>query len=336
MKNTYIIAEVGPNHNGSFEMASNYVDVLSEIGVDAIKFQLVNPDLLFSENAIFAEYQKNKNSYNSPKNMAKSHQLSHEDHIKIYKKCLEKNIDYLCTPFDLSSLKFLNENFDLKFFKIASGEIFSVDMLEYISNNSKPIILSTGMATFEEIEKTIEILNLNTKKEIIILHCISNYPTKIENVNLNVMKKLQKIFNYPIGFSDHTEDIFSSMIAVSMGAVVIEKHVTFDKNLDGPDHKASSTIEEFEELIKQIRKIEIVRGSEDNKISNEEKEIANVARKSIVANNNIDKDQIISEENICYKRPGFGILPIYKDQVIGKKAKKMILKNYIIKFEDLY
>ncbi len=332
---TYIIAEVGPNHNGSLEFALDYIDALSLIGVDAIKFQLAEPKLLFSKDSKLAKYQKENTNFKTPLEMISRHQLSQSDHIKLYKKCKRKKIDYLCTGFDLQSVKFLNENFDLKYFKIASGEIFSIDILEYISQFKKPIILSTGMANFDEITQTIKILNHNFKKNITLLHCISNYPAKINTVNLNVMNKLNEIFEYPVGFSDHTESIFSSIVAVSMGATIIEKHVTFDKKLKGPDHKASSTIEEFKELVNEIRKVEVVKGNSKNHISKSEKEIANVSRKSIVAKTNLKKNKMLTDNDLCYKRPGTGILPIYKNKIIGKKLKRNINKDKLILFKDL-
>ena len=317
-------------------MALEYVDKLSEIGVDAIKFQLTNPNLLFSNESKFAKYQLVNSNYINPKQMIKETQLSKSEHLRIYDYCLKKNIDYLCTAFDLDSIKFLNNNFNMKYFKIASGEIFSIDVLEYISKYKKKIILSTGMATFSEIKQSLKIINSNFKKNITLLHCISNYPVALKNVNLNVMKELKKHFKCDVGFSDHTKDIFSSIIAVSMGAKIIEKHVTFDRNLKGPDHKASSTIREFDKLVKAIRKIEIVKGNSENSISKLEKEIANVSRKSIVAKSDIAKNKIINLKDITFKRPGNGILPIYKNKILGKKTKIKILKDNLIRLKDIY
>ena len=242
----------------------------------------------------------------------------------------------MCTAFDLDSIKFLNKNFNLKYFKIASGEIFSIDVLEYISKYKKKIILSTGMSSYKEINQSIKILNSNFKKNITLLHCISNYPVALKNVNLNVMTELKRRFRCEVGFSDHTKDIFSSIVAVSMGAKIIEKHVTFDRKLKGPDHKASSTISEFDKLVKAIRKIELVKGSAENKISELEKEIANVSRKSIVASKDIKKNKTIKEGDIEFKRPGTGILPIFKNKILGKKAKVKILKDHIIQLKDIH
>lgn len=336
MNSTYIIAEVGPNHNGSLNMALKYVDELSSIGVDAIKFQLANPDKLFSLNSKFAKYQIKNAKYKSPKEMIKKTQLSHSEHLEVYNYCQKKNIQYICSAFDLESLKFLNKNFNLEYFKIASGEIFSLDMLEYISKFKKKIILSTGMASFDEVNQCLKILNKNFKKDITILHCISTYPVKIENVNLNVMKEIEKKFKCSVGFSDHTKDILSSIVAVSMGATIIEKHVTFSRKLKGPDHKVSSTISEFKKLVQEVKKINLIKGSGKNIISLGEKEIADVSRKSIVAKKTMTKDHIIKKSDITFKRPGSGILPIYKNKILGKKVKKIIIKDRLISLKDIH
>ncbi len=335
MMKTYIIAEVGPNHNGSLDMAIEYIERLSETGVNAIKFQLGNPEETYSLSAFKAEYQMKSGRSESPIEMAKKHQLKPDDHKILYAKCNEKNVDYLCSAFDLGSLVFLDNNFDLKYFKIPSGEIFSLDMIEYISNINKPIILSTGMASYDEISISINLLNKKQKKYITLLHCISNYPTPFKDVNMNNMIELKRRFNLPVGFSDHTTISETSLAAVSMGATIIEKHVTLDRDLPGPDHKSSSTINEFKKLINSIRIIEQIKGSEKKYFSQEEIEISKAARKSIISKNNIAAGVIIKESDLCFKRPGTGILPINKNEVIGKKSKIDIKKNKIIKPEYL-
>lgn len=262
--------------------------------------------------------------------MSKNNQLTKEEHILLSKKCKEYGIDYLSSAFDLQSLKFLDLRLDVGAFKIASGEILSIDSLEYISNRNKPIILSSGMASYNEIEYAIDTLNNNFKKEITILHCVSSYPVKAKDVNLSVMQILKEKFKYPVGFSDHTIDNLSSTVAVALGASIIEKHVTFDKSWNGPDHKASSTIEEFKCLVESIRKVEKLMGKPTKVLSESENEIKNVARKSIVAKVPIKKGQIIKEEDICYKRPGTGFLPIEKKLIIGAKAKDDIEADTLI------
>jgi N,N'-diacetyllegionaminate synthase len=333
---TYIIAEIGPNHNGSLDLALEMIEKLFETGVDAIKFQLTNPELLYSDDSYKAKYQNSGDaSNNSAKELSKSNQLKPNDHLTLYDKCNELGIDYLCTAFDIDSLRFLDNEINPKYFKIASGEIFSLDILNHINKRNKKIILSTGMATYEEIHSTINILNRNFKKDITILHCISNYPTPPKDVNLKVMKELKKRFDYNVGFSDHTEDNTAAIVAVAMGATMIEKHVTTDKNLPGPDHKSSITIDEFADLVKQIRKVEQIFGNKEKEFSKDEMEISQVVRKSIVTANPIKKGDIIKESDICYKRPGIGFLPIEKDLVIGKRATRDLETNKVIKNLDI-
>lgn len=331
--NTYIIAEVGPNHNGSLDMALEYIDQLALTDVDAVKFQLGNPDETYSLDAFKADYQIRSEKSKSPIEMAKKHQLKPKDHKILFNRCKEKNIDYLCSCFDLGSLVYLDNNINLKYYKVPSGEIFSLDIIDYISKKDKPIILSTGMATFEEVEIALGLLNAKIKKNITILHCTSNYPAPVQDINLKVMLELKKRFNYNVGYSDHTLGSEASLSAVALGAKVIEKHVTMDKKLPGPDHQASSTIEEFSELVKSIRVIEKILGSNKKTFSKHENAIASVARKSIIAKRNIPANKIITEKDICYKRPGTGFLPIEKNKVIGKKTNVSILANRIIKKE---
>ena len=332
---TYIIAEVGPNHNGSIDMAIKYIEELSKIGVDAVKFQLANPENLYSKDAFFVNYQKTNATAKSPLEMGKKYQFPFEKHKKLYEKCIENNIQYLCSAFDLVSIKAINTNFTLPYFKIGSGEIFTLDIIDYISTIEKPILLSTGYASFDEIEISLELFNQNFKKEITILHCISRYPTPIESVNLKVMQELKNRFNYPVGYSDHTMGNDCALAAVAMGASVIEKHVTFDNDLPGPDHKASITIDKFSDLVKSIRNIEIALGDGKKIISKEELEVSKMGRKSIVSNRKIKKGEIISKDMICYKRPGNGYLPIELDKVIGKKASVDIEENIVIRNKHL-
>ena len=244
-KHVYIIAEVGPNHNGSLERALEMVDKIAATGVDAIKFQMTNPYALYSDDSFKATYQVKNDNAGSAREMSLRNQLSKEGHIAVYNRCKELGIDYGCTAFDMDSLLFLDEHFELPYYKIASGEIFSMDMIDYMSTKHKKIILSTGMATYEEIEQSLALFNRNFKKDITILHCISNYPAPYEEVNLLNMLEIKKRFGYEVGFSDHTIGNECAIAAVAMGASVVEKHVTLDKTLPGPDHKASIDIDEL-------------------------------------------------------------------------------------------
>ncbi|MGE3591192.1 MAG: N-acetylneuraminate synthase family protein [Arcobacter sp.] len=331
---TYIIAEIGPNHNGNFEMAIELVERLAKIDIDAVKFQIADARKTFSLDAFKADYQKNNDNAEDVFEASKKRQLSQEEHKKLAQVCRNYDIDYLCTAFDLDNLIFLDKEINIPKFKIASGEIFSIDLLEYMSKQKKEIILSTGMATFEEIERSYRILSANSNN-ITILHCVSSYPAKVENINLLVMKSLQERFKTPVGYSDHTLGNDTAIAAVAMGATIVEKHVTLDKSLPGPDHKASATVEEFEQLVKSIRNVEVALGNGIKNFTQTELDIAKVARKSIVAKRKIFRGEVILEDDICYRRPGTGILPLDKHLVVGKIAIQDIEENRVIKKEQL-
>lgn len=334
-KSAYIIAEVGPNHNGDENIALRMIDKIAKTGVNAIKFQMTNPFMLYSKDSFKANYQKKNDSTKGALEMSLRHQLTKESHYKCFCRCKELGVDYICTAFDLESLLYLDSKFEMPYYKVASGEIFSLDIIEHISKQHKPIILSTGMATYEEIEKAIDLLNQNFKKDITILHCISNYPAKYEEVNLLNMLELKKRFGYEVGFSDHTIGNECAIAAVAMGASMIEKHVTFDKNANGPDHKASIDIDELGVLVSSIRHVETAIGVRERKFSESQREISKVARKSCVTTRAMKKGEIVHTEDICFKRPGTGILPINKDDIIGKVLKvdlaadKVIMPNFV-------
>jgi N,N'-diacetyllegionaminate synthase len=336
MNHTFIIAEVGPNHNGSLERAMEYVDLLSRMKVNAVKFQLADPYKVYSKDAFKAEYQKRYDDSDNPLKMSIKYQLSREDHVKLAKKCAEKDLEYLCTAFDLESLIFLNEELNISRFKIASGEIFSVDLLNYISNFDKPVLLSTGMAKIDQIKNTIDYLNQNSRKNITLLHCISSYPAELSAVNMNYMLTLNKTLGIQVGFCVHTIGGISSIVAVAMGASVVEKHVTIDKNLPGPDHQASATIEEFAELVKSIRLVETIKGSHEKDFSVQELDVHKTALKSIVSNVDLNPGHVITENDLCFKRPGTGVSPMKIHFLLGKKVRNRVEKDRLVRLEDLY
>ena len=333
-KKTYIIAEIGPNHNGSLERAISLIKDLANIGVDAVKFQISKLENAYSKDAFKPKYQIENDAEKTPLEMSKKYQLPFEDHIKLSKVCKEYGVDYLCTAFEMESLRFLTNNIDMPYYKIPSGEILTLDILTHISKQGKPILLSTGMATYEEIEKATEVLKRNGNKEITILHCISNYPTPAEDVNLNVMLELNRRFNTPVGFSDHTIGNDAAIAAVALGATVVEKHVTFDVNAEGPDHKSSSTVEDFDSLVKSIRNVDLMLGSSKKIFSEKEIEIKRAARKSIVTTKDLFAGHKIEEDDLCFKRPGFGFSPMQIDEVIGKTLSRDIESNRVIMKED--
>lgn len=333
MKNkVYIIAEVGPNHLGSLLFAKQYIKVLSKTGVNAIKFQIGIPQEHYSLDSFFPKYQINQ----YPKNyklfdVVKKRLLKFKEHKELYKECKKHNIDYLCSAFDLKSLKFLNKNFKLKYFKIPSSEILSIDQLDYVSKVNRDIILSTGMANEDEINFAINRIRKKSKNKIILLHCVSSYPTKIKHLNLNYLKKIYQRFNCDVGFSDHSKNNLSAVIAVALGAKIIEKHVTFNNNLDGPDHLASLNVEDFQAFVKSIRETEVILGKEKKIISYNELEVKKSLRKSCVAAKNLIKGKIISQKDIVIRRPGTGLSPILIEKIIGKKIKKNVKKNRLLK-----
>ena len=336
LKKTYIIAEVGPNHQGSLKIAKKYIKKLSSIGVDAVKFQIGIAEEIFSNDAFKPKYQQNKkNRFKNILTLAKKRLLKHSDFISLYKECKKYKVDFICSAFDLKSLKFLFKNTNFPFFKIASGEIHSLDTLNFISRKKKPILLSTGMSSISDIKKSLKILNKFHKQDIIILHCVSNYPTKIKNLNLNFMNTLKRKFNYAVGFSDHSLDLLPSLTAVSLGAKVIEKHVTLNKKWDGPDHKASLNIKEFKKLIELIRKTESILGIEKKVITKEEKLNSLASKKSCITNIDLNKGDKILEKNISFKRPGTGLSPLEVKKIINKKVKYNIKKNSLIKLSSL-
>jgi N,N'-diacetyllegionaminate synthase len=333
--NTYIIAEIGPNHNGDINLALKMVDQLAQIGIDAIKFQLAIPENLYSKDAFKAEYQKRNDLSDDLMEAARKRQLSREDHRTLRDMCESKGIQYLCTAFDTDSLRFLDLELNVPIFKIPSGEIASVDILGYIATRPKPIIMSTGMATYTEIHEALQILDPERVKAITILHCVSQYPALAAKVNLRNMVEIRRRFSYPIGYSDHTEGNEAAIAAVALGASVIEKHVTLDRNLPGPDHRASATIDQFRSLVESIRIVEKTLGHTDRIVTEEDEIMAKVARKSIVSRRNLNPGELISEDDVCFKRPGTGFRPTELDSILGRRVSQPIGADRVIHPEEL-
>ena len=331
----FIIAEAGVNHNGDIELAKRLIDVAKEAGADAIKFQTFKADNVVTKNAPKADYQiKNTNSYESQYEMIKKLELSEDEFRELHRYARKKGIIFLSTPFDFESADFLEE-LGVPAFKISSSDLTNLPFLEYIAEKGKPIILSTGMGTLGEIEEAINTIKNAGNEEIILLHCITSYPAKFENLNLRAIKTLKEAFKLPVGFSDHSLGIYAPIIAVALGAVVIEKHFTLDKNLPGPDHKASLDPQELKEMIKWIRLTEKALGDGIKRPTPEEEKIKKIVRKSIVAKVNIPEGTILTEEMIAFKRPGTGIPPKYYKEILGKKARRNIKVDEIISWGDI-
>lgn len=333
MKNkVFIIAEAGVNHNGSLEMAKKMVEVAKEAGADAIKFQTFKAENLVTKNAIKAEYQKKTTDKNeSQYEMIKKLELSFNNFKELKNYCEEIGIIFLSTPFDFESIDFL-DNLGLEIFKIPSGEIINLPYLKKIGKLKKKVILSTGMADLGEIEDALDVLiDAGTKREnITVLHCNTEYPTPYEDVNLLAMNTIKEAFKVNVGYSDHTLGIEVPIAAVALGAKVIEKHFTLDKNLPGPDHKASLEPDELKTMITAIRNIEKVLGNGIKKPSPSELKNKPIARKSIVAKRKIRKGEVFTEENITVKRPGTGISPMRWYEIIGRVAERDYEKDEVI------
>lgn len=319
MSRTLIIAEAGVNHNGSLPMAKELAGAAKACGADIVKFQTAKLDSLVSKSAYMADYQKkNTGVEESQKDMLSKLLLSFEDFVELAEYCKEVGIQFLSTPFDIESIRFLNDMQDI--WKVPSGEITNYPYLVEIGKTKKKVILSTGMAEMEEIQAAIDVLKENGTEDITILHCTTEYPAPIKDVNLNVMQTMRETFGYPVGYSDHTQGIEVDLAAVALGATVIEKHFTLDRNLPGPDHKASLEPDELKSMVDGIRKIELGLGSKEKKPSEVELRNRLVARKSIVAKKAIKSGEELTEYNITTKRPGSGINPMRWNEVIGTKA----------------
>lgn len=320
----FIIAEAGVNHNGSIELAKKMVDAAKESCVDAVKFQTFKAERVVSKKAEKAQYQKDTtNESESQFEMLRKLELDVEAHKELIAYCEKKSIMFLSTPFDHDSIDMLYD-LGLEIFKIPSGEITNLPYLRHIGSLGKKVVLSTGMSNLKEVGDALNILiNAGTSKDnITVLHANTMYPTPMEDVNLNAMLRIQKEFGVSIGYSDHTLGIEVDIAAVAMGASVIEKHFTLNKQMDGPDHKASLEPNELKSMVLAIRNIEKALGSFEKKPSPSESINIDIARKSIVSKKDIKKGEALSEENITTKRPGNGISPMEWDSVIGKNANK--------------
>ncbi|QEZ88271.1 N-acetylneuraminate synthase family protein, putative legionaminic acid synthase LegI [Aliarcobacter cibarius] len=332
MKKVFIIAEAGVNHNGSIELAKKLIDVAVESGVDAVKFQTFKTENLVSKNAQKADYQKETtNKEESQFDMIKKLELDINTHKELISYCKSKNIMFLSTPFDHDSIELLHD-LGLEIFKIPSGEITNLPYLRHIGKLGKKVILSTGMADIGEIEDALDILiEAGTKKEnIIVLHANTMYPTPMEDVNLKAMITIGNTFDIAFGYSDHTLGIEIPTAAVALGASCIEKHFTLDKNMEGPDHKASLESDELKAMVKAIRNIELALGSSIKKPSKSEIPNMQIARKSIVVKTQIRKGEILTQDNITIKRPGNGINPMRWDEIIGTVASKDYIEDELI------
>ncbi len=323
MRHTLIIAEAGVNHNGSLELAKRLIDAAADARVDYVKFQTFKAENLVTKSAKQAEYQKKNigDGDDSQYQMLKNLELGQADHEVLIEYCKQKGVRFFSTAFDLESIDYL-ASLNLPLWKIPSGEITNYPYLREIARQGQTVILSTGMCDMTDIKNALDILIKFglTKEQIIILHCNTEYPTPFEDVNLRAMLTIKEAFGIKVGYSDHTRGIEVPIAAVALGAEVIEKHFTLDRNLPGPDHKASLEPDELKAVVRAIRNIEQAMGDGEKKVTVSEGKNIAIARKSIVAAHPIKKGEILSEENLTVKRPGTGISPMRWDEIVGTIA----------------
>jgi N-acetylneuraminate synthase len=344
--NAYIIAEAGVNHNGSLDMALRLIDVAAEAGADAVKFQTFKTELVISRYASKADYHKlTTASTESQFDMVKKLELDESSHKRLVAHCEKRKIEFISTPFDLESIDLLVDKLKVTRLKMPSGEITNAPLLLKAARSGKPIILSTGMSTLAEVESALGVLAygyLETsakpsmkafyeaycseagqkalKEKVVILHCTTEYPAPYEDVNLQVMDTMRQAFGLPVGYSDHTNGIAIPIGAIARGAVLIEKHFTLDRNLPGPDHKASLEPDELRAMVTAIRHVEKALGTTQKIPAKSEMKNRDIARKCLVAGRDIKKGEIFTEQNISVKRPGDGISPMYYWNILGKIA----------------
>lgn len=334
-KPCFIVAEAGVNHNGDINVAKKLIDAAKEAGSDAVKFQIFKTERIVTKYAEKAEYQKQASSLDeSQYDMIKKLELKDEDFKELYHYAERNDIIFLSSTFDTESVDLL-DNLGAPAFKIASGEITNFPLLHHIAEKKKPIILSTGMSTLDEIRDALKAIREKGSRDIILLHCVTSYPATIENANLRAMETLRRRFRLPVGISDHTIGMTVPMAAVALGAVLIEKHFTLDKSLPGPDHRASLEPDELRDMIKAVREVEKALGNGTKKPTEDEEKIRKIVRRSIVAKVAIPEGAIIREDMLDFKRPGVGIEPRHLKRVVGKRAKTEIKPDELITFDKL-
>lgn len=333
MKKTLIIAEAGVNHNGNMDLAYKLIDAALKAGADYVKFQTWKSENIISKYAQKAEYQKETtNPDETMLEMEKKLEFPFENFVYLKEYCCKNGIGFLSAPFDIDSAKFLY-SMGVDMMKIPSGEITNLPFLEVLAGYPCPILLSTGMSELPEIEAAVDILKGSVKKDITVLHCNTQYPTPMKDVNLRAIRTLKECLGLPAGLSDHSFGIEVPIAAVALGAEVIEKHLTLCREMEGPDHKASMEPGEFRYMVECIRNIELALGSGHKHVTDSEKENAGVARKSIVASKKIFKGELLTTDNITVKRPGTGISPMKWYNLLGRAAPQNFNEDELIVYD---
>lgn len=326
----YIIAEAGVNHNGDFDTALKLIEKAHAAGADCVKFQTFISEEGVSRCAEKAAYQKKTcGQAESQLDMVKKLELPFETFLRLKEHCDRLGIAFLSTPFDLPSVRFLN-TMDLPFWKLPSGEVTNLPYLLAIARTKKPVVMSTGMCELEEVRAALDVLRSNGTPKITLLHCNTEYPTPYEDVNLRAMAAMGERFGVDVGYSDHTPGIEVPIAAAALGAAVIEKHFTLDRNMEGPDHKASLEPGELAAMVTAVRHIEKALGDGEKTVSPSEMKNRNIARKSLIARRDIARGEVFSEENLTVKRPGGGVSPMRWFEVLGTKAKRDFAEDELI------
>jgi len=332
----YLIAEIGVNHNGDMGLARNMINAAKNAGADAVKFQTFTAENLASQETPKVRYQEDTtDTEESHYEMLNKLELSREDHFRLKEYTEMIGVDFMSTPYDIDSARFLNEELNVGCFKTASADIVDLSLHKYIASTGKPCLISVGMASLGEIEEVVNLYRKEGNDDIILLHCVSNYPCRSDSINLTVMNTLRQSFQVPVGYSDHSVGSEAAILSVALGAKVIEKHFTVDKELPGPDHKASSTAEEFSALVRSVRKAEEMLGSPVKKCQDEEEQMRKVSRKSICLAKDIAINEIITEEDLVFKRPGTGLPDSLVSFVIGRAASRDLKKDHVMTILDV-
>ena len=335
MKKTYVIAEAGVNHNGDLNMALELIDQAKKCGADCVKFQTYKTEQLVSEMSPKAKYQLNVTDANESQfKMLKKLELGYDLYPSLISKCKDLNIDFLSTPYNFEDVDFLN-SMGIDAFKIASGQLTELPFLKHVAKTGKKIIISTGMANMSEVSDAVDEIRNSGNDNIIVLQCTTNYPSDIEDTNLKAMISMREGLKVNVGYSDHTNSSYACFAAVALGAILIEKHFTLDKNLEGPDHLTSFNPTEFAELVYGIRMVEKALGDGIKKPTNSEMNNIYGMKRSLVVLKNINAGETLKHEDIGFKRPQNGLSPNYFEKVIGKKILKNMKKDDPILFESV-
>lgn len=329
-----IIAEIGVNHNGDMVLARKMIDCAKKSGADAVKFQTFTAEKLVSKETPKVKYQKETTSPGeSHYEMLKKLELPYDEHPKLKEYSEKVGLTFISTPYDLESAKFLLE-LNIDYFKTASADLVDLPLQRLIAKSKKPVLISVGMASLNEVRQTINIYNDARSTDIALLHCVSNYPCSDQSLNLNVIKTLQNNFKVPIGYSDHSIGNEASILSIAMGIRVIEKHFTLDKSLPGPDHSASSTPKEFADLVSSVRRAEAMLGSPIKLCQPEEQQMAQISRKSIYLSRSLKSGECIESGHLELKRPGTGLMAKHIDSLLGKKVIKDLESGHQISLDD--